>query len=194
MTAASTPDTSGTDWSVIANPVTGETITFLERSPERLVFEVVFEPGSEVTDHAHPGSERFDVQKGQLTLRVGGVDRNLREGESYTVTSEFHAPRNETAVPITVQVTCEPGSFAERGLRGIFGLYRDGLIDETGRPRDVLAMALLTENGAFVLPGMPRPVWKTLMTLLGFIARRAGKQKLIERYWPPDLERPRHWR
>ena len=44
---------------------------------------------------------------------------------------------------MTFRVTCEPGYFAERGLRGAFGMANDGRIGPDGRPRVFLTLALL---------------------------------------------------
>jgi NAD(P)-dependent dehydrogenase (short-subunit alcohol dehydrogenase family) len=59
-----------------------------------------------------------------------------------------------------VTVTCEPGHAAERGLRGNFGLARTGGINPDGSPRDFLALALLSEKGAFRIERPPAFVWR----------------------------------
>lgn len=179
------------DWDTIFNPITGETCTFLERSPERLVCEIRFPKGGlPVISHRHPGSEHFRVKSGVLDLVADGVLHRLGEGDQFTVHQEFHHPENTSDDDTVVIVTCEPGDFAERGLRGAFGLARDGGIAPDGRPRDILALAILSEGGQFQIEGPPRPVWIAAMKTLGVVARLGGKRKQVERYWPPDLARP----
>lgn len=184
-------DSTVDDWNVIHNPVTGETVTFVERTPERLVFEVVMPRGGlPVISHRHPGTEHFRVQRGELDLHAAGVVHTLAAGDEYTVHQEFHHPANSSDADTVVTVTCTPGAFAERGLRGMFGLARDGWIRPDGKPADYLSLALLSEGGQFQIEGPPRPLWVLAMRILTVVAVAAGRRKRLERYWPPDLARP----
>jgi quercetin dioxygenase-like cupin family protein len=179
-------------WRVIENPRTGEILTFLDRTPQQVTFDEVFPAGgAPVVKHSHPGTESFLVLDGELRLTVDDKVYDLGPGESYTVHRQLHFPSNVTDRPARVRVTCTGApAFAERGLRASFGMARDGLIRPDGTPADILAMALLSENGAYYLPIMPRPLWVALTTVLGGIARLAGKRQLLDNYWPPDLPRP----
>ena len=179
-------------WRVIENPRTGEVLTFLQRTPQQVTFDVEFPGGgAPVVKHSHPGTESFLVLDGELRLTVDDKVYDLGPGESYTVHSQLHFPSNVTDRPARVRVTCAGApEFAERGLRASFGMARDGLIRLDGTPADLLAMALLSEHGAYYVPIMPRPVWVALTTLLSGVARIAGKRRLLETYWPPDLPRP----
>lgn len=180
-----------TDWDVIENPLTGERLRFLRRSEGTVWVELTFPAGGvPVPEHRHPGWERFEVREGVLDLTVAGEVHRLYPGEEHTVTTEFHYPANTGDLDAVVVVSASPGEPAERGLRGAFGMARDGLIDADGRPRDILAMALLTEGGRYQPAGMPRALWVPLMTVLGWVAAVVGKRRLLERYWPPELARP----
>ena len=151
-------------WDHIHNPVTGEHLRFLRRDPETdsATVEVIFPAGGlPVVEHRHPGWEKFEVQEGMLTLTVDRQVHQLGPGEQFTVTSEFH-----------------------------FGLARDGNVSPNGRPRDILAFALASERGAYQIAGPPRWLWVAVMTTLGWVAVLAGKRRKLERYWPPELERP----
>jgi quercetin dioxygenase-like cupin family protein len=103
------------EWRVIHNPITGEVLTFLERTPEQVVFDVEFPPhGVPVVSHSHPGSESFQVLDGQLRLTVGGDVHDLGPGETLTVHDELHGPSNVSDRPVRVRVTCaELPEFAE---------------------------------------------------------------------------------
>ena len=182
-------------WDEIHNVATGERLRFLDRDRSRdsVTMEVLFPVGGRaVVEHRHPGSERFEVIKGVLDLTTDGVVHRLAAGEEYTVTREFHFPANRGVEDALVRVTASPAAFAERGIRTAFGLARDGGVTPSGRPRDLLALALVSERGAYQVAGPPRVVWVVLMTVLGWVAVIAGKRAKVERYWPPELERP--WR
>jgi len=57
-----------TAWDVITNPVTGETITFLERTPERLTFDLEIPPGGPgILAHQHAWIEHVTVRRGGWT-------------------------------------------------------------------------------------------------------------------------------
>ncbi|MDJ0355660.1 cupin domain-containing protein [Paenarthrobacter sp. PH39-S1] len=180
-------------WDVIDNPITGERLRFLERSSERVVMEITFPAGGlPVVKHRHPGFERFQVESGTLDLTVGDELKRLGPGEEFTVTDEFHFPANSSGEDAVVHITGEPGAFMERGLRVAFGLARDGRVRPDGAPRDMLSLALVSERGKYQIAGPPRWLWVSSMTVLGWVAVLAGRRRLVESYWPPDLERP--WR
>lgn len=194
MKTTDRPD-SGTSpaWQTIENPLTGERVTFIETGAARCVFDLVLTPGRlPIATHRHPGREVFSVIEGSLTLTVDGVERRLEPGDEAAITTEWHSPSNAGDVDVVVRVTCEPGAFAERGIRGAFGLCRDGLVGDDGRPKDLLSFALLSENGRYAIRGVPVPLWKVLMTVLGAVAVLRGRRRVLDRYWPPDLARP--WR
>ena len=179
------------NWDVITNPVTGETITFRERTPQRLVLDLHLPPGGPgIVAHHHTWTEQFVVRQGRLDVAVDGVVHHLGPGDELTVDDAIHQPVNPTGATTVVTVVCRPGAAAERGLRGAFGLARDGRIRADGRPRDLLSLALLSEKGQFRIAGVPRAVWRPLIGGLALTARVAGRRRVVERYWPPDLQRP----
>jgi mannose-6-phosphate isomerase-like protein (cupin superfamily) len=180
-----------TSWDVITNPVTGETVTFLERTPERLTFDLEIPPGGPgIVAHQHAWTEHFTVRRGRLDITVAGSVHRLGPGDELSVGELVHQPVNTTADTTVVTVVCCPGAAAERGLRAAFGLARDGGISPTGRPRDLLSLALLSEKGQFRIDGPPRVVWRPMIAGLALAARVLGRRRVVERYWPPDLARP----
>ena len=191
MDKDSLPGASPDPWRTIENPITGEVLTFVERSAERCVLDLTLPPGQvPIAVHSHTGREHFLVLKGDLRVTVSGVVHDLGEGQEMAVKQEFHSPTNVSGTDVTFRVTCEPGYFAERGLRGAFGMANDGRIGPDGKPRDFLTLALLSERGKYRVEGVPGPVWRVLMTGLGAGARLAGRRKVLDGYWPPDLPRP----
>lgn len=178
-------------WRTIHNPITGEVLTFLESGVEQCVFDLVIPSGRvPVVTHRHPGTENFHVLGGRLHLTVDGVPHDLEVGQQHTVHQEFHAPTNVSGADVTVRVTAKPGYFAERGIRVAFGLARDGRIAADGKPKDLLSLALVSENGQYMLAGPPPLVWRALMTVLTVAAKLAGRRTVLNSYLPPDLPRP----
>jgi len=143
-----------------------------------------------VFEHRHPGWEKFEVRSGTLTLTVNRHAHPLGPGDELTVTSEWHFPANLGTEDVVAIVTAYPAALFERGLRALYGLYRDDGANRWGLPRDMLAVALLSEKGKLEVPGPPRWLWVSLMTAFGWIAVLAGKRRKLERYWPPELQRP----
>lgn len=179
------------NWDVITNPVTGETVTFLERTPQQLIFDLRLPPGGPgIVAHHHAWTEHFTVRQGRLDLTVDGVVHHLGPGDELTVEDVVHRPVNPSASNTVVTVVCRPGTAAERGLRGAFGLACDGRIRADGRPRDILSLALLSEKGQFRIDGVPPTIWRPLIAGLVLTARIAGRRRVVEQYWPPDLQRP----
>ena len=180
-------------WEQIHNPVTGARLRFLDRdaATDAVSMEVTFPAGGRpVVEHRHPGWETFEVVSGVLDVTVDRQLRQLKPGEQLTVTQEFHFPANSGLTDAVAVITASPADFVERGIRTAFGLAADNGVTSTGRPRDLLALALVSEHGAYRVAGPPRWVWVPLMTVRGWIAVLAGKRQKVERYWPPELQRP----
>jgi mannose-6-phosphate isomerase-like protein (cupin superfamily) len=176
---------------VITNPVTRETVTFLERTPQQLIVDLRLPPGGPgIVAHRHAWTEHFTVRQGRLDLTVDGVVHHLGPGDELTVDDVGHRPVNPSASTTVITVACRPGTAAERGLRGTFGLARDGRIRADSRPGDILSLALLSEKGQFRIDGVPPAIWRPLIAGLALTARIAGRRRVVEQYWPPDLQRP----
>lgn len=183
------------DWEQIHNPATGERLRFLGRDAvtDSISMEVTFPvKGRPVVEHRHPGQETFEVVSGILDLTVNRQLYRLGSGEQFTVTTEFHFHANTGLHDAVAIITASPADFAERGIRTAFWLAADNGVTRSGRPRDLLALALVSENGAHQIAGPPQWLWVALMTVLGRVAVLAGKRRKVQRYWPPDLMRP--WR
>jgi len=126
----------------------------------------------------------------RLDLTVDGVVHHLGPGDELTVDDVGHRPVNPSASTTVITVACRPGTAAERGLRGTFGLARDGRIRADSRPGDILSLALLSEKGQFRIDGVPPAIWRPLIAGLALTARIARRRRVVEQYWAPDLQRP----
>src|SRR4028118_1081474 len=71
----------------LSNPVTGQTLTFLELSPELLVMETTYQAGGpEAPEHLHPvQSERFVALDGAVRVVVNGQEGRLEPRVDLTI-------------------------------------------------------------------------------------------------------------
>jgi len=66
------------NWDVITNPVTGETVTFVERTPQQLIFDLKLPPGGPgIAAHHHAWTGNFTVRQGRLDLTSMGSSTTL---------------------------------------------------------------------------------------------------------------------
>ena len=77
----------------ISNPVTGERITFLNTTPEKLEFELELSADGRVPGaHVHPEQEeRFHVLEGTMTFRLGMKKIVAEAGETVVVPGQPRA-------------------------------------------------------------------------------------------------------
>lgn len=111
--------------------------TARETSGELLQLEIFTSPNAAPPpDHVHPRqAEHFETLSGTLRARVGGEERTLRAGESLIVPAR---------VPHTwwiggeeeghVLVEFRPALNTETFFETMYGLARDGKVDENGVP------------------------------------------------------------
>lgn len=110
----------------LRNPFTGQTIRFLEESPELLVMESSYVAGGPPAPaHLHPSQEeRFVVLSGGVEVGVAGEARTLREGDELTIPAgtahEFggHATEDAT-VRWEVRPALRTREFFERLFAGL---------------------------------------------------------------------------
>ncbi|HEU4655898.1 MAG TPA: cupin domain-containing protein [Capillimicrobium sp.] len=92
-----------------------ETVTVVERSPERLVVEAAWTKGSPPPAHQHPQQdERFTVLEGEITYRIDGQERVAREGDVFDVPRRTaHAMWNASDGPARVRWETMPAARTE---------------------------------------------------------------------------------
>jgi quercetin dioxygenase-like cupin family protein len=150
----------------IANPVTGETVTFQQTSAdsagEVVIAEVTLEPGGSVAgQHVHPHqTETFRILDGSVGFRLGHGRRVARTGETVVVEpGTAHAFWN--AGDGQAQFLCEirPALGFERLLETMFALARDGKTNRRGLPHPLRLAAIADHHRDDVqLPILPLPV------------------------------------
>lgn len=119
----------------LRNPFTGQTIRFVEESPELLVMESSYRAGSPpAPPHLHPSQdERFVVLSGAVEVKVDGEARTLRSGDELVVPSgtphEFGGHATEDG---TVRWEVRPALRMREFFEGVFALAQSAHAAQTG--------------------------------------------------------------
>ncbi len=145
-----------------------EHVTVREATPERLVVDVTYLPGSKMPPlHVHPTqAETFEVRSGALRVKVGGEERVVRAGERFDVpASTPHTMAPDGDEPVEAVWKTAP---AGRTLEWFELLDRQTRAGRTG----VLDLAphLAAYEDTFRLAG-PRPVTAVAVRTLAAVAR-----------------------
>jgi len=157
----------------IANPVTGETVTFqktaADSNGEVVIAEVTLEPGGSVAGmHVHPNqTEAFRIIDGAVGFRIGRGRRIATTGETVVVAAgTAHTFWN--AGSGQAQFLCEirPALGFERLLETMFALARDGKTDRRGVPHPLRLAAIADHHRQDVqLPVLPVPLQRVAAKL-----------------------------
>ncbi|HEX2502561.1 MAG TPA: cupin domain-containing protein [Miltoncostaeaceae bacterium] len=164
------------------NPVTGERATILElpdENPEgRVAAELTALVGARVMgEHRHPALvERFTVLEGELTLKLHGETRILREGETAVVEpGVWHDWWNAGDRDARVRVEITPGERFAHMIETMFGLARLGHTNAKGMPHPLqLALTGREFSDVIVFRSPPPPVQRAIFGALAPIARLGG--------------------
>lgn len=174
----------------ITNPVTGQSIIFLQTSRDTdgklLEMETEFAPRSVTpAPHFHPFQEElFTVISGELTVNINGKTRKLTPGMQVHVNkNEVHAMWNNSAQRTLVNWKVYPAMDTEEFLENLMGLAADGKTNKEGRP-SLLQVALLAQkfDHVFRLAQPPRFAQKILFGILKPFALVAGYRASYKKY------------
>jgi quercetin dioxygenase-like cupin family protein len=167
---------------VLDNPATGQRLVFRKTARETggkfLEVESVYTRPSSNRPPAHyyPHQEEcFEVLSGALRARVGGEDRDLREGDVLVVPpGTTHEMWTEEA-GTRMSWRTYPALNTEAFFDVIWGLARDGKTDGKGAP-DLLQMAVIAREYAneFRLAKPPWPVQRIVFAVLAPVGRLLG--------------------
>jgi quercetin dioxygenase-like cupin family protein len=149
----------------IANPVTGERMTFLKTSRqtggEYVLVEVAVEPnGFVAAAHMHPQqTERFEVVDGEIEFTVGGETVTAGAGE-VVVVEPGTAHRFRNVGDTVARFTCEvrPALQFEQLLETMFALAADGKTNRKGMPNPLRLAVIANAHFDDVRLPFP-PVW-----------------------------------
>lgn len=164
------------------NPVTKEYARVLElpwwNDEGRAAAELRALPGARVAgEHMHPAlTERFTVESGELTVKRAGEKSVLGAGESMLIEpGVWHDWWNEGEVDAIVRVEITPGERFLHMIETLFGLGREGHLNDKGMPNPLQLAMIATEfSDVIVFRKPPVPVQKVVFAALTPIARRRG--------------------
>jgi mannose-6-phosphate isomerase-like protein (cupin superfamily) len=150
----------------IANPVTGETVTFQQTSAdsdgEVVIAEVMLEPdGSVAGVHVHPNqTETFRIVDGTVGFRIGRGRVVATTGETVVVKpGTAHTFWNAGEGRARFLCEIRPALGFERLLETMFALARDGKTNRRGLPHPLRLAAIADHHRHDVqLPILPLPV------------------------------------
>jgi mannose-6-phosphate isomerase-like protein (cupin superfamily) len=171
---------------VVHNPHTGETITFLETvaetGGERFRMEIRVPGGREGMvgpEHFHPiQEERFEVRSGTARFRLDGREFDAGAGEEVVVPPRgVHIFGNAGPGELVMVSTYTPGlRSTEVFFETFFGLAQEGKVGRGGRP-DLLTTVRTMHNcrDYFVVVKPPPAVQRVAFPPLAALARIAGR-------------------
>ena len=162
----------------ISNPVTGERITFLQRSPEKLEFELELAADGRVPGaHVHPEQEeRFHVLEGTMTFRLGMKRIVADAGETVVVPAgRVHKFTNGGDGVARARVEVVPALDMEDLLTTTTELALEGNVLRSGMPKPLHLALFVSRFRREVRAPFP-PAWmvRALMSPLAALARMRG--------------------
>jgi quercetin dioxygenase-like cupin family protein len=174
----------------IVNPRTGQTMTFRQTARDTggrlLQIDCNNAPhGPREPEHIHPFQEsRMEVFSGALRVSSGGVERVVGPGEVMTI-----PPRTPHHFWVEGDATAQyrqefrPALHIEQFFETLFGLARDGRLDERGMPLPLQLAVMVREFGDEIRPtSLPWPVLRLLALLLEPLARWRGYRAVYPQY------------
>ena len=181
---------------VIENPVTGERIAVIEGSEDTggayLVGELTVSPGGQVVgEHIHDQlDETFEVLAGRISVRQGGRDFELGEGEhAFVPKGSAHDWWNDSGENAVVRIRVEPAGRFEDMITTVFALARAGRTNAKGMPGPLqLAVFAREFDSTLRLTKPPRIVQRILVGVLAPIARMRGYSGTVPYGEPERIE------
>ena len=159
----------------LTNPVTGQSLTFLELSAELLVMEATYRAGGRLApEHFHPAqTEHFVCLEGAVRVVVDGHPRLLEQGRDLTLTPRTpHRFGGLADQAGRVRWEVRPALRTAELLATTFGLAQDGLTTKAGMPPLLRSVQIAREFDAeFRLTRPSRLVQRVAFTVLGGVAQ-----------------------
>jgi len=141
----------------LRNPFTGQTIRFLEETPELLVMESSYEAGgAPAPAHLHPSQdERFVVLSGAVETKLDGEPRTLREGDELRVPAETpHEFGGHATEAGTVRWEVRPALRSREFFEGMFALLNaTHAAAESGEPPEPVDFDFADYDDVFRIAG-----------------------------------------
>lgn len=177
---------------VLGNPVTGERIEFrrtaADTGGEALAFDYYLAPGGFAlgkVDHVHPRQEeRFEVEAGQLGVRIDGDEWTATPGTRFAVPRETpHTVWNAGDDEVHALVEMRPALATETLFETAFGLARDGRTNGMGIPGPLQSAVLARAFSAEIRAGaVPNWAQSAIAAALAPAGRLAGYRSRYRKY------------
>ena len=160
--------------------------TAKETGGELLEMEASFNPHSkEPAPHYHPQqAEDFTVIKGELTVRIDGKLKTLRQGDTLHVpTNKIHSMWNHSDEVTVINWKVRPALDTDHFLETAIGIANNGKTDNNGMP-SILQVALLANkyNRVFRLAKPSFVMQKVVFMLLTPFAYLFGYRSTYKKY------------
>ena len=165
---------------VYENPRTGTRVEIRELSPERLIFERRYPPGTgRAQAHLHLDfTQRWEVAAGAVTAAVDGEARRLEPGESMElpIGTKHQDPYNESQSEAVVRWRIEPvTAFIEAFMNTYAYLLREDRLNEQDEfPMLHLFVILSATAAQSYAANVPVGLQRATLPLLGAIGRLRG--------------------
>lgn len=176
----------------IHNPVQGDTVTFVTTANESdgalTVLDIELAPGGRIAEHYHERfTEHIEVREGVLAVGIDGATRTLRRGHRTSVGRGVpHFLENRANEPVRFRVEMRPGHRGfEYMLCILYGLARDGAVNEDGLPTKLTHRAALIGLGDTTFTSISTPVRWGLHLLALLPSVKNTWAKLQARYASP---------
>jgi hypothetical protein len=137
------------------------------------------------TEHFHPTlTERFHVIRGRIGFLIDGEERVLRAGDSATIPPGVrHDWWQVGADTAEVIVEVDPGDRFIEMVGALFGLARDGKVNERGLPGLLqLAVTAKAYRDVMVITSPPPWVQRPLFLVLASIGHTSGRKPCYPEY------------
>ena len=175
---------------VISNTQTGQTIRFVQTAKDTngqfLEMESNFSPNSkEPPSHYHPHQEEdFTVLSGELTVRINGETKILKQGDHLHVPANtIHGMWNQSAKTTVVSWRTRPAMNTEYFFETVMGLSNDGKTNKDGIPNILQSALLLNKYTSEYRPAKPPYiVQKIVFGLLTPFAYLFGYKTMYKKY------------
>jgi quercetin dioxygenase-like cupin family protein len=176
----------------LVNPVSGETLTFVETAAQTggdyTVVECRVQPGGGVPmAHVHPNqSETFEILEGELSMKAGRDKLVAQPGDVVTVQpGQVHKFWNDGDTVARFRCTVTPALEFERFIETMFALAADGKLSKRGMPSPirlaVIANAHFADSRA---PYIPAWMQKAGLATGAALGRALGYEPTYERQAP----------
>ncbi|MFZ5823737.1 MAG: cupin domain-containing protein [Bacillota bacterium] len=186
---------------VIENPLTRSRTTVVESDVETKgmgwLLEVICLPnaGPDIAEHVHlTWTETFEISKGIAHYKIGGVQKTIQAGESFTVLpGQLHVhPWNAGDSELVFRQRNEFGHSAPGAVQDVLGVFatiaglaRQGKVDKRGLPKNPLQLAVtirtLSKHGGYDA-AVPLGVQKLMAATLGRLAEWLGYRGVDPQY------------